>query len=103
MKENRKAVIATSISVSICNQVDVILNVLVTFADNFSVSFTISKNNCKYIFNNLKLKNLNLPLKVEIDQFVICLVLLVSFFQNVGFHFTLTETRIVTAFCSFPA
>jgi len=35
----------------------------------------ICENNCKYIFNILKRENLSLPLKVEVDQFVICLVL----------------------------
>ena len=35
-----------------------------------------------------KRKNLSLPLKVETDQFVICLVLPVSFCENL-LHFTL--------------
>ena len=37
-----------------------------------------------------KRKNLSLPLKVETDQFVICLVLPVSFCQNF-LHFTLEQ------------
>ena len=39
-----------------------------------------------------KRKNLSLPLKVETDQFVICLVLPVSFCQNF-LHFTLEQWR----------
>ncbi len=39
------------------------------------MSFTISENNYKYIFNSFKTEKFKLPLKVETDQFVICLVL----------------------------
>ena len=41
----------------------------------------------------LKRKNLSLPLKVETDQFVICLVLPLSFCQNF-LHFTLVSVSI---------
>ena len=88
----------------ICNQFDVILNVLITFADNFSVSFTISKSNCKFVFNNLKQKNLSSPLKVEIDQFVICLVLLACLsFKISSISLSDRDVNRDGVFCSFPA
>ena len=37
--------------------------------------FSFSVESSSFIFNNLKWKNLSLPLKVETDQFLICLVL----------------------------
>ena len=37
--------------------------------------FSFSVKSSSFILNNFKTKNLSLPLKVETDQFVICLVL----------------------------
>ena len=61
--------------------------------------FEFSVESSSFIFNNLKWKNLSLPLKVQTDQFVICLVLpeCLSVFLSkfIAFH-PRTVKRIVT-------
>ena len=65
-----------------------------------------------FIFNNLKRKNLSLPLKVETDQFVICLVLLIvcgsdqleslSYFGHCA-QFAFLHLCTLVCFCFFIA
>ena len=52
--------------------------------------FNFSVESLSFIFNNFKTEKFKLTFKVEADKFVICLVLPVSFCQNL-LHFTLRQ------------
>ena len=78
---------------------------LITFADNFFREFYYFQEQLQiYIFNNLKRKNLSLPLKVEIDEFVICLVLLECLsFKIWSISLSVRDGNRDGVFCSFSA
>ena len=54
---------------------EVIVRVKRNIMQNRNCYFEFSVESSSFIFNNFKTEKLSLPLKVETDQFVICLVL----------------------------
>ena len=78
---------------------------LITFADNFSASFTISKNNCKYIFHKLKQKK-KIKLTLKGWNRPVCHLLgliRVFFFQIWSISPSERDANLDGVFCSFAA